>query len=76
MPVTSRGVPSGFEKLRLPHFLDNWLTDGSEVVSLTRWPPFTPRNFPHTHFCYRLMQPQVKVHLEGLGKFTSAQAKS
>jgi hypothetical protein len=21
--------------LRLPHFLDNWLTDGGEVVSLT-----------------------------------------
>jgi hypothetical protein len=29
--------------LRFSHFLDNWLTDGSEVVSLTRRPPFTPR---------------------------------
>jgi hypothetical protein len=28
--------------LRLPHFLDKRLTDG-EVVSLTHWPPFTPR---------------------------------
>jgi hypothetical protein len=26
-----------------PHFLDNRLTDGDEVVSLTRRPPFTPR---------------------------------
>jgi hypothetical protein len=24
-----------------PHFLDNRLTDGGEVVSLTRRPPFT-----------------------------------
>jgi hypothetical protein len=28
---------------RLPHFLDNWLTDGDEVVSLTRRPSFTPQ---------------------------------
>jgi hypothetical protein len=26
----------GFETSRLPHFLDNRLTDGGEVVSLTR----------------------------------------
>jgi hypothetical protein len=26
---------------RLPHFLDNWLTDGGEVVSLTHQLPFT-----------------------------------
>jgi hypothetical protein len=40
------------ETLRFPHFLDNWLTDGGEVVSLTRWPPFThPRKIPDTHFC-------------------------
>jgi hypothetical protein len=28
---------------RLPHFLDDRLIDGGEVVSLTRRPPFTPR---------------------------------
>jgi hypothetical protein len=28
---------------RLSHFLDNRLTDGGEVVSLTRLPPFTPQ---------------------------------
>jgi hypothetical protein len=33
----------GCEKLRLTHFLDNRLTDGGEVVSLTRRPPFTTR---------------------------------
>jgi hypothetical protein len=29
--------------LRVPHFLDNRLTDGSEVANLMHWPPFTPR---------------------------------
>jgi hypothetical protein len=28
---------------RLSHFLDSQLTDGGEVVSLTRRPPFTPQ---------------------------------
>jgi hypothetical protein len=27
--------------LRIPHRLDNWLTDDGEVVSFTRWPRFT-----------------------------------
>jgi hypothetical protein len=29
--------------LRLPHFLDNRLTDGGKVVSPTRRPLFTPQ---------------------------------
>jgi hypothetical protein len=36
IPVTGHGGPQGCEMLRLPHFIDNRLTDGSEVVSLTR----------------------------------------
>jgi hypothetical protein len=32
-------------------FLDNRLTDGSEVVSLTSQLPFTLRSIPGTHFC-------------------------
>jgi hypothetical protein len=32
-------------------FLDNRLTDGGEVVSPTRRPPFTPKKIPGTHFC-------------------------
>jgi hypothetical protein len=43
---------------RLPHFHDTRLTDGGEVVSLTRRPPFTPRKIPGTHFCYRMSRPQ------------------
>jgi hypothetical protein len=39
---------------RLSHFLENRLTDGGEVVSLTRRQPFTPRKIPGTYFCYRL----------------------
>jgi hypothetical protein len=31
------------ETLMLPHFLDNRLTDGGEVVNLTRRSPFTPQ---------------------------------
>jgi hypothetical protein len=37
---------------RDPHiFLDNRLTDGGEVVSPMRRPPFIPRKIPITHFC-------------------------
>jgi hypothetical protein len=41
--VTCYKDPQGCETSRLPHFLDIRLIDGSEVVSLTRRPPFTPR---------------------------------
>jgi hypothetical protein len=34
-PVTGRGGPSGCETSRFPYFLDNRLTGGGEVVSLT-----------------------------------------
>jgi hypothetical protein len=57
IPVTGCGGPYGCEMSRLPHFLDNRLTDG-EVVSLMHWPPFTPRKIPGTHFCQRLSLPQ------------------
>jgi hypothetical protein len=42
---------------RLPHFLDNRLTDGGEV-SPTRRPAFTPGKIPGTHFCWRLSRLQ------------------
>jgi hypothetical protein len=43
IPVTGCGGPQGCVMLSLSHFLDNWLTDGSEVVSLMHQPPFTTR---------------------------------
>jgi hypothetical protein len=51
IPVTGREGPQVCERPRLPHFLDNWLTDGSAVVSLTLRPLFTPRKIPGTHLC-------------------------
>jgi hypothetical protein len=51
IPVTGLGSQQGCETSRLPHFLDNRLTDGGEVFSLTRRPRFTPRNIPSTHLC-------------------------
>jgi hypothetical protein len=49
--VTGREGPYGCETSKPPHFLDNRLTDGCEVVSLTRRPPFTARTSPAIHFC-------------------------
>jgi hypothetical protein len=43
IPVTDRGGPQGCETSRLSYFLDNRLTDGGEVVSLTRRRPITPQ---------------------------------
>jgi hypothetical protein len=45
IPVIGRGGPWGCEASRLPPFLENRLTDGGEVVSLTRQPPFTPQEY-------------------------------
>jgi hypothetical protein len=42
---------------RLPHFLDNRLTDG-DVVRVTRRPLLPTRKIPGTHFCWRLSRPQ------------------
>jgi hypothetical protein len=59
--------------LRIPHCLDNRLTDGGDVVNLTYRPHSTPRKHyfsaSGTHFCYRLSKPQGLVRPEGLGKF-------
>jgi hypothetical protein len=51
IPVTGHGGPEGCEMLRLPHFLDNQLTDGGEAVSLMSQLPYNPRKIPGTHFC-------------------------
>jgi hypothetical protein len=51
IPVTGCGGPLGSETSRFPHFLHNRFTNGSEVVNLTRLPPFTSRKIPGTNFC-------------------------
>jgi hypothetical protein len=51
IPVTGHGGPHGCEPSRLRHFLDNWLTDDGEAVSLMCRPLFTSRKIPGTHFC-------------------------
>jgi hypothetical protein len=42
IPVTDRGGLKGCEMLRVPHCLDNRLTDAGKVVSPTHRPQFTP----------------------------------
>jgi hypothetical protein len=58
--------------LRIPHCVDNGLTDGGKFVSPRNRPHFTPKKHYFyvfgTHFCYRLSKPQDLVHPEGLGK--------
>jgi hypothetical protein len=51
--ISVRGCrrPQSCEPLRLPHFIDDRLTDGGKVVSLTSRPLFTTRKIPGTHFC-------------------------
>jgi hypothetical protein len=60
--------------LRIPHCLDNRLTDGVKVVNPTQLPRFTPQQHYYfsvsgTHFCWRLSKPQGLVRPEELGKF-------
>jgi hypothetical protein len=43
---------------RIPHFSENRLTDGGEVVRFTRVPPLPPWKAPATHFCQRLIRCQ------------------
>jgi hypothetical protein len=69
MPVTGRGAPDGCETSRLPHFLDNRLTDGGESVRLTRSHPLPPRRFLILISIRSWVDPRAIVRLEELGKF-------
>jgi hypothetical protein len=57
---------------RIPHCLNNRLTDGVEVVSLTHRPRSAPQkhhfSVSDSHFFYRLSKPPGLVWLEGLCK--------
>jgi hypothetical protein len=68
-PATGRGGPQGCETSRFPHFLDNRLTDGGKVVSLTRRPPLTPPKYSWYSFLLEAEStPGATVRLEGLGQ--------
>jgi hypothetical protein len=52
--VTGRGGLQGCDMIKIPHCLDNGLTDGSNVVSPTHRPHSTPQKHfsaSGTHFC-------------------------
>jgi hypothetical protein len=73
IPVTGLGGLEGRETLRIPHFLDNRLTDGGKVVSPTHRLCFTPQKHYYLYvsgsqFCWRLSIPQGLVRPEGIDK--------
>jgi hypothetical protein len=43
IPVEGHGGLRGYDMLRIPHYLDNRLTDGGKVVSPMHLPHFTPQ---------------------------------
>jgi hypothetical protein len=63
--------------LKIPHCLDNRITDGGKVLSPKHPPHFTPQKHYFyyyyyvydTYFCYKLSKPQGLVRPERLGKF-------
>jgi hypothetical protein len=58
--------------LRIPHCLDNRLTDGGKVVSPMHRPCSTSQKHyfsgSGTRFCWRLSEPHGLVRPDGLGK--------
>jgi hypothetical protein len=65
--VKNKAIPvTGCETSRLPHLLDNRLSDSSEV-SLTRRPPFTPQEGSwYSVISETESNPKGIVHLEGV----------
>jgi hypothetical protein len=77
IPVTGHEDRQSCETSRLPHFLDNRLTDGGEVVSLTRRPPFTPPGRFLVLISVRgWVDPRAIVRLEGLGQLKNPMTSS
>jgi hypothetical protein len=51
VPVTGLGGLYGCDMLRIPHCLDNRLTDGDKVVGPTHPPHFTPQKHFYFYVC-------------------------
>jgi hypothetical protein len=60
------------------HFLDSWLTDGGEVLSLTRRPAvlYSPGRFLVLISVRCWVKPRAIVRLEGLGQLKNLMASS
>jgi hypothetical protein len=59
--------------LKIPHCLDNWLTDGGEAVSLTRRPRFTLQEDLLVLSSVRgRVNPRAIMQLEGLPKMKNS----
>jgi hypothetical protein len=56
IPVAGRRGPYVCETSRLTHLIENRLTDGGVVVSLTHSPPLTPRKIPGSHWIRTFIQ--------------------
>jgi hypothetical protein len=71
MPVTMLRGPQGCETSRLPHFLDNRLTDGVQDISLKHRSLFTPQEDSWYSFLLEA-DPKAIVRLEGSGKLKAS----
>jgi hypothetical protein len=75
--ITGRGSPQVCETSRLPHFLDNRLTHGGKIVSLTRWPPFNPQENSWYSFLLEAESTlRATVRLEGLRQLKNSMTSS
>jgi hypothetical protein len=64
LKVKGKTIPCN-RSSRLPHFLDTRFTNGGEVLSLTRRPPFTPVRFLALISVRRCVDLSAIVRLEG-----------
>jgi hypothetical protein len=67
IPVIGRGGPYGCETSRLPHFVENRLTD-ERLLCLLSGHTLNPRKTPGTNFAKGSIDPRDIVRLKGLGQ--------